>query len=80
MFDSLRLSRPTRFDQVTRALVGLGALAFAVSVVFLLTGALRPAATPGLADGTVTSAVVSVQTLLPDLGGSILHSLPTFRL
>ena len=79
MFDTLRHSRPTPFDRFTQGLLAGLALAFAVSVVFLLVGIANDGVAPALAQGPVSSTVVSVQALLPDLGGSLL-SLPAFRL
>ncbi len=77
MFRTLLADRTTRFDKFVRvALVTLAAV-FVAGVAF---GVLDMGTTPDqIADtSTVTIEFISIQALLPDVGGS-LANLPTLR-
>jgi len=79
MFATLLADRTDRFDTFVRAALGALTAVFLISVAF---GVLDMGAAPvdQLADNaTVTIEIVSIDALLPDLGGALIN-LPIFRL
>jgi hypothetical protein len=77
MFRTLLNDRATRFDKIVRAALVALAFVFTIGVAF---GVLDLGTSPDqIAEtSTITFEVISIQTLLPDIGGS-LANLPTLR-
>ena len=78
MFRTLSMDRTTRFDHLVRAAVVAMSVAFAFAVVAGISD-LGPPVDQVADTATVSAQIVSIEALLPDIGGALLN-LPVFRL